>query len=120
MSYDEYEDEFFEETDYEKQYLDKLDELSKSIDDEDERYEVLGTVMKDFNVKHSEDGSVDAELNWLKARNTHKQRERRTFDKASEDLLRYISRKQNKPERDVRKWAKKILKENPPSYLGRF
>lgn len=112
-NYDDNEEIFLE--DYSREYLDSLDALTKDWDP-DERDEVLGMMMERYNVRHSDNARVDAELNLLKSKSEYRKRQRRQFDPAVENFLRYVQKADGKSAKDVRKWAKSALKAPKYSY----
>jgi len=93
---------------YQNAYMDTVKELSKNTNSED-REEVFDLMAEKYNQRHSESGKVDAELNWLKSENEFKRKSR--FDTHVESLLRYQAEESGKPLAEVKRAARKIMKE---------
>lgn len=105
-----YDDEIFFNEDDRKQYQ---TDFVKAFDDwaekKDPDYasEILSELQAHHNVKHSDSGYTDSQLNILRAENSLKKKH--TFDRATESFLRYQAQADGKTLAQVKREARKLL-----------
>lgn len=116
-------DEEYDQPRYEKKYETRVYEIRERLKEQGMREEELNEIhtemMRFYNVRHSNSANAagsDAELNWLKAEKSLAQKSR--FDKPTESLVDYISKKDGKSKKEVRKRARKVIDHHRPAYLG--
>ena len=91
---------------YDQRYLQKIKELSGSLDNDakEDIVEEMGTLK--YNPSNSPEN--DAHLNWLRSQNIAKQKSR--FDSHSESLLRFQAEESGKSLSHVKREAMQTLK----------
>ena len=110
MDYDDFltdEEKAEKQADYEKRYVSTITELGKKFDD-DEADEIYQEMMQNHNVRHSNNGGSDAELNFLRSEKAYRQKTRP--DEHVAGLLKHIARSDGKSRRETAKWARENLR----------
>lgn len=101
---------------YERKYRAEMDELCCAMDPE-EREEVIKKHFENHNVKWDiENPRADARKNVIESVKTVASNEER--DDHIESYITYMAREKGISKKEARARANKILKEEPPSYLG--
>ena len=92
---------------YQSDFVKAFDDWADKKDAE-HASEVLTELQQHHNVKHSDNGYVDSELNILRAENSLKKKH--TFDRATESYLSFQATESGKSLAEVKREARKILK----------
>lgn len=103
--------EFFDDEErnvYQADYMKCVEDLAKDYAQEDAN-QIFDIMVQENNVIHSESGTTDGALNWLKSEKAFKKRQHK-FGKAEESYMNFIAHEDGKNINDVRRDVAKMLK----------
>lgn len=97
---------------YNKDYTNKISDMTATVEDEDKR-EVLLQELTRMTYKPTDHGALDAEINFLRADRTIRIADT-TQDKSTKSYAKYIERRDGLTKAEIRKMVRGYRKETDP------